>query len=301
MTPAWTAERIVSPELAKALIEDQFPNLAPAKIEPFGVGWDNTAYLVNGEYVFRFPRRQFAIPLIENGIRLAAQLAPHLPLPISAPIFVGQPTETFAWPFSGYRLIPGRTACAAQLSEPARMALAAPLGRFLAALHAIDPRSLHIGPDTLARLDLASRIAKARDSLSHLAARGLITDVAYFAAQLDAAPAGYQPHANTVVHGDFYALHLIVDEANRLTGVIDWDDAHLSDPAADLMIAHSFLPPSAHAAFREAYGPIDPTTWQVARLRALWHTLLLLPYAHDSGDANLWREAQTSLVHLRAM
>jgi aminoglycoside phosphotransferase (APT) family kinase protein len=181
------------------------------------------------------------------------------------------------------------------------MALAAPLGQFLTALHAIDPRSLHIGPDTLARLDLVRRIAKARDSLNHLASRGLISDVAYFAAQLDAAPAGYQPRAHSVVHGDFYALHLIVDEGNRLAGVIDWDDAHLSDPAADLMIAHSFLPPSAHAAFREAYGPIGPIIWEVVRLRALWHTLLLLPYVQDSGDANLWREAQASLRHLRAM
>jgi aminoglycoside phosphotransferase (APT) family kinase protein len=249
MTPAWTAERIVSLELAKSLLEEQFPSLAPVHVAPYGAGWDNTAYLVNGEYIFRFPRRQFAIPLIENGIRLPPQLAPHLPVPISVPIFVGQPTKNFGWPFSGYRLIPGRTACAAQLSEPARTALAAPLGRFLAALHAIDPRSLDIGPDTLARLDLVNRIAKARDSLNQLAARGLISDAAYVAAQLDAAPAGYQPHAHTVVHGDFYALHLIVDEGNRLTGIIDWDDAHLSDAAADLMIAHSFLPPSAHAAF----------------------------------------------------
>ncbi|HXR43271.1 MAG TPA: hypothetical protein VN759_00605, partial [Pseudolysinimonas sp.] len=53
----WAPEVEVTPELATALIESQCPALAPARLEAMGAGWDNTAYLVNGDWVFRFPRR----------------------------------------------------------------------------------------------------------------------------------------------------------------------------------------------------------------------------------------------------
>ena len=75
---------------------------------------------------------------------------------------------------------------------------------------------------------------------------------------------------------DLYARHLLVDDDGGLASVIDWGDVHLGDRAVDLAIAHTFLPPVVHEAFRNAYGPVDDTTWSIARLRALWHTLTVL-------------------------
>jgi aminoglycoside phosphotransferase (APT) family kinase protein len=112
------------------------------------------------------------------------------------------------------------------------------------------------------------------------------------------APADYSLRSDTLVHGDLYVRHLLVDAEQRLSGVIDWGDVHLGDPAVDLAVAHSFLPPSAHAVFRQAYGPFENSTWQLARLRAVWHTVNVLIYAHDSGDADLMREGQRSLNHM---
>jgi aminoglycoside phosphotransferase (APT) family kinase protein len=80
--------------------------------------------------------------------------------------------------------------------------------------------------------------------------------------------------------------------------VIDWGDVHLGDPAADFLIAHVFLPPAAHAAFRRAYGPIDETGWRVARLRALWHTVTVLLFAAATSDNDLRRESQLTLRYL---
>src|SRR4051812_43320540 len=57
MSPTWTAEHVVSAELARDLIERQLPELTPVRLHPFGVGWDNTSYLANETWVFRFPRR----------------------------------------------------------------------------------------------------------------------------------------------------------------------------------------------------------------------------------------------------
>ena len=41
--------------------------------------------------------------------------------------------------------------------------------------------------------------------------------------------------APVFVHGDLYSRHLLVDDAGRPCGVIDWGDCHVGDPAVDLM------------------------------------------------------------------
>ena len=295
MTHAWSAEREVSADLARSLIETQFPQLAPAQVELLGAGWDNMAFRVNDTYVFRFPRRQFAIPFLESETRVMPAIAGRLPLPVPDPLFVGHPIDTYPWPFAGYRMIPGRTACAAALTAGQRAAAAMPLARFLATLHAVpsaDALGWGVGPDTIARLAIARRTSQARESLHELTARGAIADIRPFMAILDTAPADYVPRSDSLVHGDLYVRHLLVDADNRLAGVIDWGDVHLGDPALDLMIAHMFLPPTAHPSFRAAYGPIAELTWQLARLRAVWHTTAVLTYTTATGDADLGREAQ---------
>jgi aminoglycoside phosphotransferase (APT) family kinase protein len=303
MTPAWSAEFAVSSAEARALIEEQFPQLTPADVELLGVGWDNSAFRVNGRYVFRFPRRPIAAPLVETEGRLLPMLAPRLPLAVPAPTLLGHPAGDYPWPFLGHALIPGRTACAAALDDERRGRLAEPLACFLAALHATpaEQAAQHgAGPDTLARLDLARRLPRARELLDRFVHRGEIADPRPFTALLDAAPRPYVPRSDVLVHGDLYARHLLVDADGRLTGVIDWGDVHLGDPAVDLAIAHTFLPPAARDAFRRVYGPIEDTAWRVARLRGLWHTLYVLDYAVGVADADLVRECRIALRHLVA-
>src|SRR5947209_8371778 len=121
---SWTAERVVSSELATELIASQFPQLAPITLHPFGAGWDNTAYLVNGEFVFRFPRRQLGADCLANEIRILPHLEGRVPLPLPFPEFIAFPTPDFPWPFAGYRKLAGRTACAVALDEQQRIVAA---------------------------------------------------------------------------------------------------------------------------------------------------------------------------------
>jgi aminoglycoside phosphotransferase (APT) family kinase protein len=156
------------------------------------------------------------------------------------------------------------------------------------------------GGDTLGRLNLARYIPRARASLEQLARQGLIENCRPFTAILDSAPQEHVPRADTLVHGDLYSRHLLVAEDNQLAGVIDWGDIHLGDPALDLAIAHTFLPPAARDKFCRAYGRIDDAAWHLARLRGLWHTLMVLVYGHDVGDADLVRESREALHFLAA-
>ena len=69
--------------------------------------------------------------------------------------------------------------------------------------------------------------------------------------------------------------------------MIDWGDVHLGDPALDLSIAFSFLPPAARSRFRQVYGAIDAATWQRARFRAIHYGALLVEYGRSIEDEAL--------------
>jgi aminoglycoside phosphotransferase (APT) family kinase protein len=302
MSAPWDPEISVAPELAQALIVEQFPQLAPAALELLGAGWDNTAYLVNCQFVFRFPRRQVGAECLNTEVRILPKLQSLLPLAIPYPTFIGNPTDRFPWLFGGYAILPGRTACAAALEAKQRAVAAEPLGAFLAALHSLEPafvRELNAPPDLLGRLDLARRIPQMHERLVDCIRLGLVADPAPCRAIIETA-ATAQPvrPATTLVHGDLYVRHILVGSDMLPSGVIDWGDVHAGDIALDLSLAHTFLPPGAHEVFRRAYGPIDESTWRLARFRALSYGLVLSIYAARANDIDLHREGQFILNNI---
>ncbi|MGB1013086.1 MAG: phosphotransferase, partial [Nannocystaceae bacterium] len=297
----------VTPELACTLIGEQFPSLRPVHATPYGAGWDNTAYLVNDRYVFRFPHRAVAVPLLAAECRVLPAIAKNVHLQIPAPMFVGKPSPRFAWPFAGAPEVPGQTACRARLSPRQRARQAQPLARFLAALHRLTPAEVPgVGHDHFHRSDLARRIPQVYERLAEARQRGLVGYHARYEAILEAVPMDAVMRTDVLVHGDLYARHLIVDPRGDLTGVIDWGDAHRGDPHLDLALAHSFLPPRARAVFLETYracgdgSSIDPHTWELARYRSLYSSLTIAVYGHDIGDAALCAEGQWALANLLA-
>jgi aminoglycoside phosphotransferase (APT) family kinase protein len=295
--PMWTADIAVDTALAARLIAKQFPALRGEAVEPFGIGWDNAAFLVGGRIVFRFPRRRVCANLIEREIAILPLVAPHLPLAVPAPRYAGAATAEYPWVFAGYDLIEGTTSCSVELSAGARAALAEPLGRFLRALHAVDTAPLvarGLPPDEIGRLDHAKRLPVSAERLAALAespvwaTTGVAAEPERFIEWLAAhPPVALADDARTLVHGDLYARHILVDANARPSGVIDWGDVHLGDPALDVQIAHLVLPASAHGAFRAAYGPIDERTWSAARYRAIYHAILELDYGVRADDAGM--------------
>lgn len=260
---AWDPEHAVDEELAKRLIEATFPELQPARVELLGIGWDNSAFTVNGELVFRFPRREVAVELIRHECALLPALAPHLPLPIPVPTHVSEPTPDFPWPWAGYELLAGRTADRAHPDHADRERLARPLAEFLRALHSVPAELLRqrgAPTDTLRRVDVDYRRPQILERWSEAHALGCVGTPTPPARMLDDAPDDRAGVPAVPVHGDLYARHLLLDDDLLAAGVIDWGDVHLGDPAVDLALAHGFLPPSAHAIFRDAYGPIDEDT-----------------------------------------
>ncbi len=298
MTRQWEAEQTIEPPLALQLIKEQFPELNAKHIRLLGAGWDNTAFIVDETLIFRFPRRQIALALLDAEWCALPKLALRLPVPIPTPQWKGSPTPLFPWPFIGYRMIPGFTACYANLTEDQRASLAEPIARFLSVLHATPQSELsqcHIPGDNRSRIDGNILTAKISQNFEELSLLGILEDKEQLESLVESLQQFRAPVSTTVVHGDFYVRHLLLDEDHRLAGVIDWGDIHLGDPAIDLAIAHSFLPKNAHKAFINAYGEISDATWTLAKLRAIYSSTMLLLYGHHSGDPDLVREGLRSL------
>ncbi len=275
MSGPWVPEIAVDAALARALITAQFPAFAEASVAPFGSGWDNAAFLVDGRIVFRFPQRAVAAPLIEREIALLPLIAPHLPLPVPNPQYAGAASARFPWRFAGYERLAGVTSCTRVLPESALAALADALARFLRALHDLDASPL------LARGLLGDTIAKI--SPERLG--------------IDEPPLEDAPR---VVHGDLYARHLLIDDDDRLCGVIDWGDLHYASPAVDLAAVYLLLPPALHARFFAIYGEVAPRVLRFARLRARHHAQYTLDYARRIGDIRLARAVERGLAFTAA-
>lgn len=130
----WDADVEFSDALARSLIDAQFPELRGFDVSALGCGWDNAAYLVGGEWVFRFPQRKVAGELMSYESRSLPHLARGLTLPVPNPVFHGEPAPDYPYPFVGYRRLEGDPASDVDLTDSSRVAMAGTLGRFLRAL-----------------------------------------------------------------------------------------------------------------------------------------------------------------------
>lgn len=286
----WTADLGIDAATARAAIAEQFPHLAGCEVVAFGEGWDNAAFLVGERYVFRFPRRRVAVALIETELRVLPVLARRLPLPVPHPRFSGVPSDAFAWPFAGYERLAGEALVHVRLRDAAYGALAYALGEFLRVLHGIAPEALPPLPgDEIGRFAHARLLPLLTRRLEELRAAGLIADAAPALVAFELLAPGAPRRQSCVVHGDLYARHVLVDAAQRVSGVIDWGDLHVGDPAIDLSVAFSILPREFRETFARAYGKIDERTWELARYRAIYSSVLLAHYGYKIGDAAILR------------
>ncbi|MEU6431515.1 phosphotransferase [Microbispora sp. NPDC046973] len=247
------------------LLARHLPGYAVRTVERLGEGQDNAAYEVNGELVVRQSKigdsapqsdsasqsdsaphghpapHEDAAPRREAVRREAALLAvvsELSPLPVPRPVFVDEEAGVLA-----YRKLPGRPLNLHPVAEPSR--LAAPLGGFLSRVHAapVERMEALVSRDTYPMSELLEEAEEHfRDIAAHLppAARRTVEDFLG-----TAAPA--EPVVLTFCHNDLGSEHLLVDvEACALTGVIDWTDAAIADPAYDLALVYRDLGPDAY-------------------------------------------------------
>jgi aminoglycoside phosphotransferase (APT) family kinase protein len=303
MSNPWEAEIEFSLDLARELVGTQFPELVPVQATFYGQGWDNLAVLVNNQWVFRFPQRELAREIMQGELACLLELPEDLPLDVPRPKYVGKPGTGYPYLFAGYQELPGKTSCSVTLSDAQRAACAGPLAYFLKELH--DPKLAAVGHgkfhgDRIQRALMSRHLAPMEERLKGI--RELPSDCTssgLLSLGRDLLETPDWSHPPCLVHGDLYGRHLLVDGAGVLSGVIDWGDAHLGDPALDLSIVYAFFPPAARTAFFEVYGEIDGSTERRARYRALYHAVALVQYGEQVDDPAIAQVGRTALSFLQ--
>jgi aminoglycoside 2''-phosphotransferase len=197
-----------------------------------GEGWTSRAYLVNGDRVFRFPKREDFWPELEREIQFLAETASTFPLQVPRYALAAHHSPAAPHGFATYTHIAGSPIVPAAMSEEERSAAADAIAAFVRALHDIAP----------ARLDVQLPRQDARRSATELRAHAEV----FVMPQLERARAdalrarfdGYLASSRNfsftpvVCHADLSADHILaVDQ--RVVGIIDFSDISLGDPDYD--------------------------------------------------------------------
>ncbi|MEV0384199.1 aminoglycoside phosphotransferase family protein [Nonomuraea sp. NPDC050643] len=218
----------------QALLSHHLPGYQVRTVYRLGHGLDNTVYEVNEELLVR--RRRAADPEAnrQEVARLAA-VAELSPLPVPEVLFADDESGVIA-----YRKLEGEPLHRNPVVDPAR--LAEPMGRFLSAIHGAAPeRMREVAP--LDRYPAPTLLQDAeldyRDVERHVPVdqRPLVERF------LRALPPD-EPRSLRFCHNDLGAEHVLVDtESSTITGVIDWSDAAITDPAHDFALIYRDLGP----------------------------------------------------------
>jgi aminoglycoside phosphotransferase (APT) family kinase protein len=277
--------------LVRRLIAAQFPAWADLAVTRLASGHDNRSFRLGDDLVVRLPSAAAYAPHAEKEQRWLPYLAPQLPLPISAPVAIGEPGEGYPWRWQVLRWIEGDTAASATAHD--RMQFALDLAGFLAALQRIDAADgPAAGPHSFWRGGpLATYDAETRAAIGALGAR---IDAAAATAMWDAGLAATWEGPPVWFHGDAAPGNLIV-RGGRLAAVIDFGCCGVGDPACDLVIAWTWLDEAERAAFREALG-LDDACWARAKGWALWKALIVLARGPDHHDHSAQMRAFSELM-----
>jgi aminoglycoside phosphotransferase (APT) family kinase protein len=103
----WRKEHDLDADGLRKLLEVQFPELAPVSFQLIGEGWDSEAYEVNGELIFRMPKRREVEAFLMRERCFLGRFADHLTLPVPRFEWNGVATERYPFAFSGYRMLHG--------------------------------------------------------------------------------------------------------------------------------------------------------------------------------------------------
>jgi aminoglycoside 2''-phosphotransferase len=281
-------------------VQEALPDLPLRTVEPLLEGWDNLVLDVNGEWILRFARRPETLAQWRRELALLPELATDFP--VALPRY-----EILAWdrlehPFVGYRKIPGAPLRAGDLAAAGSATLARDLAAILAALDrfpvARAAALLGIPDPTPAAWRAEYQALRGRIErvvLPHLGPEPAAATRALLDAFLEsAANFAFEP---CLVHRDLFGGNLLWDRGSgRVTGVLDWGDAGVGDPAIDLAgPLFCYGPSFADAVLAGTGHGSDPAF----RARAAGYARLVpfheALYALEVGEARLVDEALSDL------
>jgi aminoglycoside 2''-phosphotransferase len=221
----------------RRVIHERLPWMSIEKTIPILEGWSNFIILVNDEYIFRFPRHAQARSRAEKEILVLGELSGALDIPMPRVEQSWFPDVEGDLAFISYRKIVG-DALSPELTTSRE--LATQLGSLLTGIHSFrvpdDLREIltHYSPPEW-RQEYADFYSWAKQNVYPWVNKEARShETALWEEYLDQ-PLNFcfQP---VFVHRDLGAEHILCDQQHKVvTGIIDWEDAAIGDPAIDFV------------------------------------------------------------------
>ncbi len=257
------------------LVARLFPDLGIETFEPLGDGWTVATYEINGAWIVQLPRSERAA----DRLRIQIELLPELAREVSAPIPVPERVALDP-PALLYAKLDGAPADVAPDGIwPER------LGRFLYDLHLVPPEfvGLRLVPSGSVRAHLRDELGRLRDAVVPLLEPAEIVRVdAMLRGFLD--DDRWWSFACCLTHGDLGPAHVLVDPSGDLTGVLDWEEASVGDPAVDFAWWLHAMPEQGERALA-AYGGAPDAAFR-ERAGALFAVMPWYEVEHGLGSRN---------------
>ena len=217
-------------EHAKAIIVAAFPQFRSMDVVFLDEGYDFQVFEVEARWLFRFPKREESVAKLNREHQLLPGLGKSVPLPVPTYEFFGESNERPGWPFAGYKKLPGIPGDQSKAVDPSLVARQ--IGRFLDALHAFPiDRAREAG--VVEKHDLVAHWRdRAFEGLSKIV--GVDGDLSGIRGYLkNDAPLPFKG-TPMLVHNDLWAEHILISpQSGGVSGVIDWGDIVIGDPAVD--------------------------------------------------------------------
>lgn len=235
----------------RGVVAAHLPGYRVDSVVRLGAGLDNVAYEVNNELIVRFSKEPDPVR-VSNEARLLAIVGDVSPVPV--------PQPTFTVPEQGclaYFKLPGTPLLDMPPLERAEYgtSITATLGGLLAALHAVPVHRVAdlVDADDQPLDDWRREAAEIYTTVARQVPAAHRSQIEAFLA----APPPHDEHAPVLSHNDLGIEHVLVDPLTwRVTGVIDWSDAAIVDPAYDFGLLLRDLGPTAGRAALRSY-PAD--------------------------------------------
>jgi aminoglycoside phosphotransferase (APT) family kinase protein len=275
-----------------ASLARHLPRYEVRSVARLAEGLDNAAYEVNGELIVRASKETdptLRADATRREADLLAAVSRLSTLPVPEPVFADPEAGILAYP-----KLRGTLLMDSPVAEPAR--LAPGLGGFLSRLHraTLEEVGHLVERDTYplsAWLEDAER--DYREIAEHIPAASRRPLEVFLGSTPPA-----EPLTEAFCHNDLGAEHVLVDvRTSEITGIIDWTDAAIADPARDLALVYRDLGPEVFgltvADYESAFDDAD-------RERVVFYARckLLEDVAHGLSIPGAYRYAEAGLMRL---
>ncbi len=230
-------KELLTAKSAKAIITNAYPEFRGACVELLDAGWDFQVFEVDGKWLFRFPKRESGIAKLSTEYKLLPGLGMWVSLLVPQYEYFRESHESSSRPFAGYRKLPGIGGDVSKMVD--RQGVAHQLGSFLSRLHTypVDKAREAGVPE---KRDLVVHLRdRSREQLRKLDGLNVNPSILWRYLENDI-PVSFEGAAS-LVHNDLWAEHILLDNrSGRVSGIIDWGDTAIGDPAIDFACLYTW-------------------------------------------------------------